>query len=60
MHWQAGYLLHSMGEYPRAIDSFRASIEAQRLFERALEFDPYYLPALQVRELMKQHGLKGL
>lgn len=152
-HWQAGYLLHSMGDYPRAIESFRASIEArptaeahtllgwslshlgrtdeaiaqckiaikldphfgnpyndigvylmalgksgeaipwfekaisskryccyqfphfnlgrvmleqgqireaQRLFERALEIDPYYLPALQALELMKQHGLKGL
>ena len=27
--WQAGYLLHSMGEYQRAIESFRASIEAK-------------------------------
>ena len=147
-HWQAGYLLHSMGDYQRAIESFRVSIaarptaeahtflgwslshigriddaiaqcriairidpdfgnpyndigvylmtlgksaeavpwfekaiaakryccyqfphfnlgrvlleqgklrEAQRRFERALEFDPYYLPALQALELMKQY-----
>ncbi|MBI3917905.1 MAG: tetratricopeptide repeat protein [Betaproteobacteria bacterium] len=152
-HWQAGYLLHTMGDYPRAVESFRSSIaarptaeahtflgwslshlgriddaiaqcrmaiqidpefgnpyndigvyfmalgrsaeampwfekaiaakryccyqfpyfnlgrvlleqgklrEALRSFERALEFDPYYLPALQALELMKQHGVKGL
>ena len=152
-HWQAGYLLHSMGDYERAIESFRSSIaarptaeahtflgwslshigrtdeaiaqckiaikidpsfgnpyndigvylmalgksaeavpwfekaisskryccyqfphfnlgrvmleqgqmrEAQRLFERALEIDPYYFPAMQALELMKQHGFKGL
>jgi Tfp pilus assembly protein PilF len=28
-HWQAGYLLHSMGDYSRAIDAFRASIAAR-------------------------------
>ena len=28
-HWQAGYVLHSMGDYERAIESFRASIAAR-------------------------------
>ena len=153
VQWQAGYLLHTLGDYPRAIESFRASIdarptaeahtflgwslshlgrieeaiaqcriaiqvdpdfgnpyndigvylmaldksagaipwfekaiaakryccyqfphfnlgrvlleqgklrEAQRSFERALEHDPNYLPALQALEFMKRHGLKGL
>jgi len=151
--WQAGYLLHMMGDYERAIEAFRASIavrataeahtflgwslshlgrfdeaieqcriaieldpdfgnpyndigvylielkraeeaipwfekaiaskryccyqfphtnkgrvllgqgqidEAKRSFERALEHDPAYLPALMALEYLKQRGLQGL
>ena len=29
VHWQAGYLLHALGNYEAAIESFRASIAAQ-------------------------------
>lgn len=151
--WQAGYLLHMMGDYERAIEAFRASIavqpsaeahtflgwsmshlgryeeaieqcriaigldpdfgnpyndigvylielkraeeaipwfekaiaakryccyqfahtnmgrvllgqgkidEAKRSFERALEHDPEYLPALMALEFIRQRGLQGL
>ncbi len=34
--------------------------EAQRSFERALDFDPYYLPALLGLELIRRGGLQGL
>jgi len=34
--------------------------EAKRSFERALEYDSEYLPAVQALELIKRHGLRGL
>lgn len=34
--------------------------EAKRSFERALEYDPYYLPALLGLELIRRGGLQGL
>ncbi|MBI4189311.1 MAG: tetratricopeptide repeat protein, partial [Betaproteobacteria bacterium] len=34
--------------------------EAKRSFERALEYDPQYLPALVGLEYIKQRGLRGL
>jgi Tfp pilus assembly protein PilF len=34
--------------------------EAQRAFERALEHDPHYLPALLGLELIRRRGLQGL
>lgn len=29
MQWEAGYVMHAMGDYPRAIELFRASIESR-------------------------------
>lgn len=34
--------------------------DAKRSFERALEYDPEYLPALQALEYLRQRGLQGL
>ena len=34
--------------------------EAKRSFERALQHDPEYLPALMALEYIKQQGLRGL
>lgn len=34
--------------------------EAKRSFERALEHDPAYLPALMALEIIRQRGLRGL
>ena len=34
--------------------------EARRSFERALEYDPYYMPALLGLELIQRGGLRGL
>lgn len=34
--------------------------EAERSFERALEHDPAYLPALMALEIIRQRGLRGL
>jgi hypothetical protein len=34
--------------------------DARRSHERALEYDPYYMPALLGLELIWRHGLQGL
>jgi Tfp pilus assembly protein PilF len=34
--------------------------QAKRSFERALEYDPHYLPALLGLELIQRGGLQGL
>jgi Tfp pilus assembly protein PilF len=49
-HFNLGRVLLEQGKVREAVKSL----------QRALEFDPNYLPALQALELMKQHGVQGL